>query len=326
MRIHYEKFTSKRCFGIEMEVGNEVSLTTIATIIKNNSTFPLRSNLYKNSINNNYWDLKLDGSCGKNFDDYGMNEGGYEITSFKASGVKQLQHICKVAKHVKKSGVKPNINCGLHIHVDVSDFDEHDMGRLIIAWRCIESIILQAVPFRRRLNKYCMPFSLSKPDPKMEELDYSGIWNYYKPSHINNHSNLDRRKAMNLVNYCRSKVVKSFKRSTVEFRFPEGTLIESNIKNWTRLLVNFVSRIKDQKVCINKIEKYNLEKVLHVLGLGEIGSQNFCILSKGLRETKIWFLQRILRYDNAGTFYGDHDLLVTTAEDILRKMGVKHEN
>lgn len=310
-----------------MEVGNEISLMTIATVIKKTSSYPLRSNMYRNSINNNYWDLKLDGSCGKKFDDFGMNEGGYEITSFKASGINQLHHICKVAKDVKKIGVKPNKNCGLHIHVDISDFDEEDVGRLIVAWQCIEPVVLQAVPYRRRINKYCLPFSSSKNQPNHEITDLAEIWRYYKPSHINNHSNMDRRKTMNLVNYCRSKMVKSFKRSTVEFRFPEGTLIESNIKNWTRLLVNFVSRVKEKKININKIEKYTLQQVLHVLGLGHNNNESFCILSEGLRATKIWFLQRLLRYC-CGFYLESHneDLLFSNAKNILANMGVLDEN
>lgn len=325
MNVNFQKFSTMRNFGIELEIGNEVSLPTIATVINNFSPYPLRSNLYKHSVNNKFWDLKLDGSCGKITDCYGINEGGYEIASFKASGAKQLRHISKTAKCIKKTGAKTNENCGLHIHVDVQDFNEHDMGKLIACWLCVEKAVLLATPRRRRTNKYCLPLGTDNGGlaiPSEKEIDFIEVWNRFKPTNTSCHNNVYRRRTLNVLNWYRSTKVKNFKRSTVEFRFPEGTLVEANIKNWTILLVNFVHRIKTEMKRFAWAKKPELEDILFILGLGH-NQNSFNILSDSLRETKIWFLRRLIRYcydqplefDCIASDYGEQ------ACNVLKKMG-----
>lgn len=333
MKVFCKKFSSNRSYGIELEIGNEVNPQFISSIIRNSSHVPVKNNLYRSSVNNNYWDVKMDGSCGKKTDEFGMNEGGYEITTFKASGYKQLQHICKVVKDIKKIGVKVNKNCGLHIHVDISDFREEDVGRLIKCWLFVEKIIMMAVPDRRRFNKYCMPFSFNEKFSLRENATALEVWNHYKPSHILSHNNTDRRKTMNLVNYCRYLRIKKFKRSTVEFRFPEGTLSSNIVKNWVRLLIEFVNNVKNHDINLNELSKKSFRDQLYVLGLGN-SKDCFNIFSKGLRETKAWFLKRILRYGydaNVSSYlltnpmlWGEEDIKGEVLK-ILSEMGATYE-
>lgn len=317
MEIYYKSFNVYRSYGVEMEFGNEVPLRSIENCIESNSHIPLKTKYYKQSINNNNWDLKLDGSCGKKIDRYGMNEGGFELSSFKARGVKQMLHIANVAKNLKRLGVKVNKNCGFHVHVDVSDFDEFKMGMLIANWVAIEDIVLQAVPSNRRYNKFCYPLkSYGMPNAGMY-LSPEELWHFYKPKTTSMTAN-ERRRCLNLVNYYRFKKLKNFKRSTVEFRFPEGTLVEDNIKNWIRLLVNFVSNTPD--TCDLTKEKNlcdkSLKDILFILGLGS-DKNNFTILSKGLLETKIWFLKRLFGY----SYMSD---IADEAQDILEEIeGIK---
>lgn len=330
MQIDFQKFSNQRNFGIELEIGNEVALNTIATVIKQTSSYPLRSNLYNRSVNNNCWDLKLDGSCGRFTDDYGINEGGFEVASFKASGMKQLRHIGKIANKMKKIGVKTNNNCGLHVHVDISDFTEEDAGKLVAAWLCVEKTLLAASPTRRRCNKYCLPlrnFNNSTSDYLKSDgsgLDYLKVWEHFKPSSTNPHNNVHRRRTMNLLNYYRFKKIKNYKRSTVEFRFPEGTLVEANVTNWTKLLVNFVSGIKNLHYDLNFSKKHSLHDVLFILGLGH-NDQIFTILSDALRDAKIWLLRRLLRYsyDCYMDYSFDFEQMRAQSCDILKKMGEK---
>jgi len=279
-----------------MEFGNEIPLREIEICIQANSSMPLKTKYYKQSVNNNNWDLKLDGSCGKKIDQYGMNEGGFELSSFKARGVKQMQHIAKMAKCLKRLGVKVNKNCGFHVHVDVSDFDEFRMGMLIANWISIEEIILQTVPSNRRYNKFCFPLKSHGMPNGGNYLSPEELWHFYKPK-TTSLTSTERRRSLNLVNYFRFKNLKNFKRSTVEFRFPEGTLVEDNIKNWIRFLVNFVCNtpqdcdLTKEKNLLSK----NLKDALFILGLGS-NKTNFTILSQGLLDTKIWFLKRLCRY------------------------------
>jgi len=302
--IEYLKFVGRRFFGIELEIGNEIPIQTLREIVSLNSFVPVKTSYYRATINNSFWEVKHDGSCGKSVDKFGINEGGYEVTSFKGYGIKDIVHIGNIAKKLKQAGCQVNRNCGLHIHVDVSDFSIEQMGVLIGYWLCIEKIIMQAVPNVRKNNKFCN--ELSKLRSRIADSNFMPIklWNHYKPISVKLHDNFDRRCAMNLVNFYRSMHVKSFKRPTVEFRFPEGTLVPHVIKNWTRILVNFVNKMKNQNLEISSFSNFGLKEALEVLGLSA-KKGSFAILSPGLHESKAWFLRRILRY----AAYPNYELL-----------------
>lgn len=325
MQIFFGKFNTSRNFGIELEIGKEVPLSVIALIIAKNSKYPLKSGSYKQSVNNDYWDLKYDASCGQLTDCYGINEGGFEITSFKASGIKQLQHISKIAKKIKQAGVLTNRHCGLHVHVDIKDFNNSDVGNFVLTWMYIEKMFLLSVPERRRCNKYCTPLYQCYDYNKLKGLKSpEHAWEYFKPLRFSMQDNIERRRVLNIVNYYRSTIIKSFKRPTIEFRFPEGTLVESNIKNWTRLLLNFINNYKTNSRLVQKCDKFlSVEEFLQILGLGENGA-NFKILSQGLRETKIWFLKRLLRYskDDGNKLFTNIDHIREQIVKILDMMGV----
>lgn len=312
--VDFKKFNCKRCFGLEIEVGKEKSMDYIKNVIKDCSGIPVKSNYYRATVNNFYWDLKHDGSCGKKTDKFGINEGGYEINTFKASSLTELLHICHVAKNLKQSGLQINKNCGLHIHIDAHDFSEEQMGVLISNWLCIERTMMQSVPYTRRRNKYCQKLAGSRYPVKATFENAIAVWDAYKPRSTKLHDNSDRRLAMNLVNYFRFLKLKNFLRSTIEFRFPEGTLLQTNVKNWTRILVNFVNKMAYEKQYKNNIVNYNVAQTLEVLGLGG-DKESFYILSPGLFETKKWFLKRIMRFAD----YANHDL-AAEAKEILSNM------
>lgn len=314
--VKYKKFTAKRHFGLELEVGKEVSISRIQEVIASNSFVPVKTGFYRATLNNSYWEVKHDGSCGKNVDKYGINEGGYEIVSYKGYTVKDLSHICKIGQKVKQAGCMVNKNCGLHIHIDVSDFTVNQMGIMIANWLCVEKILLQAVPSVRKNNKFCNALQNLRPKFKDEIVYGVQVWNHYKPYTSKLHDNFDRRCAMNIVNFYRSLTLKTFKRCTVEFRFPEGTLVSQTIKNWARILINFVNKMANQKLNISNIKTCNLTDALEILGLG--GSKDeFHILSPGLHESKIWLLKRIIRYAS----YPHHEL-ISEAKELLKNMEV----
>ena len=132
------------------------------------------------------------------------------------------------------------------------------------------------------------------------------------------HDNTDRRLAVNLVNYYRHLKLKNFYRSTIEFRFPEGTLSQNNVKNWCRVFINFVNKMKQEKVCVKDVNNYGVAQTLEVLGLHG-NKTNFALLSPGLYESKKWFLKRIIRYAE----YSHMDL-VFEAKEILSQMEIHH--
>jgi hypothetical protein len=116
---------------------------------------------------------------------------------------------------------------------------------------------------------------------------------------------------MNLVNFYRSLQLKTFKRPTVEFRFPEGTLVSQSIKNWARILINFVNRMALENLNFESLQTVNLTKTLEILGLGG-DKDKFYLLSPGLHDSKIWLLKRIIRYASY-----PHQELIVEAKKIL---------
>jgi hypothetical protein len=316
MQILFQKLACKRFYGIEMEMGNEVNIAHIRKIIEQNSMIPVKTCAYRATINNSFWDVKHDGSCGKRTDKFGINEGGYEVNSYKAYTAKDLAHICNVAKKLKQAGLIVNNNCGLHVHVDVSDFSEEQMGIFIFNWLKIEEIIFQSVPDIRKRSKYCCKNYYSRSLPfKDKPLDASQIWDYYRPKTTKLHDNMDRRLAVNFVNYYRFLKLKYFHRPTVEFRFPEGTLISYHIKNWVKLFLHFVNNVSRMKK-VDEFKLASLTETLEILGL-EGNENNFSLLSPSLHETKIWFLKRLIRYCDYR-----HLTLKQEAIEILTNMGV----
>lgn len=316
--VDYKKFNTKRYFGIELEIGNEIPISTIRETISCNSHIPVKTSYYRASLNNSFWEVKHDGSCGKNVDKFGINEGGFEVTTFKGNTIKDLLHVCHIARKIKQKGCEVNKNCGLHVHIDVSDFDIETMGILIANWLCIEKTMLQAVPNVRKNNKFCNPLSSLRPKLDLTAYLPKQVWDHYRPYSVKLHDNFDRRCAMNLVNYYRSMIVKNFKRPTVEFRFPEGTLVSRTIKNWARILINFVNNVANSKRMPEEIKPLNLHETLQVLGL-EGGKDEFFILSPGLYESKMWFLRRIQRYAS----YPFHEL-IAESKSILQGMEFKN--
>jgi hypothetical protein len=309
--VEYKKFFSKRFFGLEMEVGREIHITKIQEVISKNSFVPVKTAFYRATLNNNCWEVKHDGSCGKNVDKFGINEGGYEVVSYKGSSIKDISHICYIGQKIKQAGCLVNKNCGLHLHVDVSDFSTSQMGIMIANWICIEKVLLQAVPSVRKNNKFCTLLQTLRPKFREPVVSGSQIWNFYKPYSNKLHDNFDRRCTMNLVNFYRSLQLKTFKRPTVEFRFPEGTLVSQSIKNWARILINFVNRMALENLNFESLQTVNLTKTLEILGLGG-DKDKFYLLSPGLHDSKIWLLKRIIRYASY-----PHQELIVEAKKIL---------
>ena len=317
MQILFQKLACKRFFGVEMEMGNEVGIAHIRRIIEQNSMVPVKTCAYRATINNSYWDVKHDGSCGKKTDKFGINEGGFEVNSFKAYTAKDLTHISNIAKKLKQNGIQVNNNCGLHIHVDVSDFSTDQMGVLIYNWLKIEDIIFQSVPDIRKRSKYCCKNINSRTSFFKDGIKNADeVWDHFRPKTTKLHDNMDRRLAVNFVNYYRYLKLKYFHRPTVEFRFPEGTLISYHIKNWVKLFLNFVNRMSIETKNLENFKFANLEETLNILGLGG-DQQNFMLLSPSLYETKIWFLKRIIRFADYKHLHLKHK-----AKEILEKMGV----
>jgi hypothetical protein len=233
---------------------------------------------YTQSVNNAHWVVKTDASCGRRVKSNGINEGGYEIASFVASGIEDIEKISKVAHNLKRSGVRANNNCGYHIHINASDFNEEEMGQLISYWLLIEDVFFNMVPFRRTVNRYCKKVKIKNNNYKnaMSVIKNSmKIWEMYRPKTINIRNPTEKRYSLNLLNYFVASKTK-FKRKTIEFRFPEGTLCQETI---------------------------------NICGFGD--GKSLCILDHDLIKTKIWVLKRLIRFSKVHEYKNQAKKLLT---------------
>lgn len=285
--IAYIGFTSKRRYGVELEMNKHIGQLAIKNVISTvDQTRPVNVTSWSHSRGNNYWHVKTDSTCGDK--GHGKDDGGWEVASFVAKGCNDLRTIGNVVKALQEIGAEVNANCGFHIHADVSTSRSTDsILNLVKNWLRIEQIIYQMVPANRRDNIYCMPLRSKLRLAKSVNITNDSL-SVKIHDYINNYN--DRRVSFNVWNYFYGDI------RTVELRLPEGTLNHHTVKHWVRMFVHFVSNSSKSGDITDNICPVNLEDTLNILGL--CGKEKFYILSKHLLSTKIWFLKRILKYSN----------------------------
>lgn len=296
--VEYRRFTTKRCFGVEMEVGNEKSREQIREIVRHAS--PKREvhvTDWAQSNDNNYWHVKWDATCGV----LGRgHDNGWELASYVASGYKDVAHIAEVANAMREGGILVNQNCGLHIHADIHDFTADQAAVLVARWMKIEKTLIQAVAPHRMKSKYCRLLSdISKDKLDLKrQYDAPKFWRLVRPTNFHVHDNNQKKVALNMVNYTAAKSGHQ-NRCTVELRLPEGTLFGSDIRNWARCFLNFVDLCKLSEMPIELIPAPDpIEEIMQFFGLED--GANFYILSQGLYEAKLWLLKRMIAYGSPG--------------------------
>jgi hypothetical protein len=293
------KFSIKRSFGVELEISNigqyietkncfNVKIDYIREIVSNNTIKKVvSSNEWSQSVNNDFWHIKYDATCGE----FGKGQGlprGWEVASFKASGYNDLLHIADMANVLAMYGLRVNSHCGLHIHIDVSDFDTDQVAILVARWIKAEYWMKQSVPKNRRNNKYCKFLTSKKKYELFKHYDPNNFWKIIKPTNFNPHENSQKKVALNLVNYTAFK--ESYfsldLRPTIELRLPEGTLDGNDIINWVRLCLFFVEASKKSVMPLTLEPEIKITNALDFLGLN--GTEAF------KKETRNWFLNRII--------------------------------
>jgi len=170
-------------------------------------------------------------------EDGSLPDSGVEINTNPASGDYFLQDARSLATALQACGAHVNDTCGLHVHVDASDFSQYDIRRLILLWSAVERSMFDLAGKDRIENDYCRPCS-----------------GYY--AHIMCGHNLSEwRKRLAIALYKeanretryakREKYIKSryyalnlhsyFFRKTFEFRLHEGRMDAHILENWPLL-------------------------------------------------------------------------------------------
>lgn len=308
--VKYQGLTDRRRFGVELEINNTVPRGLIRDVINDYSDRKIKIASWAQSRNNNYWHVKQDATCGiigRGFDK------GWEVASFVGRGKEDIEHIGMVAQALSEAGCEVNDNCGLHVHVEVTDFDAYQIGILLGHYAKFEWALLQSLPDCRQFNPYCEPlYTEFNTSERRKYWSAPEMWFRMRPFDLSPHDNPCRWRSVNLVNYAHSLVNKNWNRKTVEFRLPECSLIDYDVKNWIRFFVNFVDWVKDQDMPVD-IDGVSFRNAFMHMGLGH-EEDKFYILGKELFSTKTWLLRRFIRFNVTSQFW------VTAAKEMLNEM------
>lgn len=190
--------------------------------------------------------VKYDGSL--------HHDGAREITTTPRAGKSFSTAIIKVVRGLQDVGGETLTDAGIHMHVDVSDFDEYDFRKLAGMWAKMERAVLATVPPARRTNDYCVPW------------DFGGrSWEFVTNVELTegalNVVNLqgNRYKTMNVQSY-------NSDRKTVEFRFMESSLDIRRIKDMASILSNIVETAKRSDIFdVKKAFEHSIERTFGLL-------------------------------------------------------------
>jgi Putative amidoligase enzyme len=134
---------------------------------------------------------------------------------------------------LRAAGGSVNRRCGMHVHLDMSDMDGHQIARLVELYVEFQSEIDAFVaPSRRSTvsNQWCQPW-------------YSGsvtnVCNYFR-SHGTCMPGVDRYRTINVASYT--------KYGTVEVRQHQGSLNAATAKAWGMLLMALVEVARTDRV------------------------------------------------------------------------------
>ncbi len=157
---------------------------------------------------------------------------GMEITSpaleSSAESMSMIKNIIDTVRNKTRSiGRVVNRECGLHVHVDIGEFNTEQIRNLCRIFYNFEGVLFQLQPRSRRNNNYIRPM-----------VEHGTDWiNTFDPDIYNS----DRRNADFMFDHsCSVNFGRFCDRGTVEFRYGAGTIRGAKVVGWIRLLLTLV--------------------------------------------------------------------------------------
>lgn len=189
--------------------------------------------------------VKYDGS---------LPSDGREINMPPRRGTALPKNIVETVQALKYVGAETETEAGVHMHVDVADFDLEDFKKLCGMWHKLESLVMAAMPEHRRSNEHCVRWHKSADWYNAVEM------NFTKGSIARQFNNENRYKTLNFRSY-------KSDRQTVEFRMVEATLDTDRLISLAEIFTGIIQAAK--KVEISKVrtafEKHDDAAMLAIL-------------------------------------------------------------
>lgn len=251
---------------------------------------------YEHTVNNQAWVAKPDSSC------------GMEVVSPPEKGWSGLKRVLKVVHALQNDPlVKSDRRCSVHLHVEIADLTPAQLASVVAWWIKCEPVIMDAMPMERKRNRYCQLIGMNTTFQHNGE--YSDDDLLRKVGDVKYYS-------LNTNQYVLSD------RKTIEFRTMEAAGCKDAylVKQWVRFLIHFVETAANTKRPLayhepkDQDEKMNLtpwtglcwldpEHVLTFLGFNNVEMEipgirpaREYVLSKGMQQTRNWFLARLMRF------------------------------
>lgn len=243
--MSYRPFVARK-FGVEMEM-TEVDIDGNG-IDEDEIKEALRSAVGRRRVNDQQasyyhsdggtWDVKTDSSCAVGYGNgWEVAAPALELDDTAKNG--ELRKACEAL-----TGLRPKINrkCGLHVHVDCSDFSWRDLQHLMVIWSRYEPFFFSVCPTSRRDNdNYCQPWRASRPWSR-----WSSQWaSEVQPALSSSLSEREfQRLAADINRDSSLNITGWWRHGRVEFRLGAGTVNYEKIRRWVQLLLSLVQRAK----------------------------------------------------------------------------------
>jgi len=283
-------FNSTRRFGVEIEINafdglnrpdggrdRPAGMEAVCKLVQQYAAEWCQIRGYAHTEKNDTWVIKPDASC------------GMEVVTPPIKGWKGVMGVCKVVEAFRvHPDIKADRRCSVHVHAEVADLTDEQLAAVVAWWIKCEPVLMDAMPVERKMNRYCQKIGL------LSLLQHDSI---LSPREL-----IDRIADVKYYSLNTHLMKKSgYVRKTIEARIAEaaGCTDPYLVKNWIRLFLHFIE-MTSRRGLPGKYEEGNPmsgycwldpEDVLTVLGFG--GQYE---LSKGLTQTRNWFLARLKKY------------------------------
>lgn len=216
---------SQRKFGVEIEFCTGENICDWATWLT--QTTGIQVSVYGSFYDYDNWKLVRDGSV-----------DGWELVSPILRGDNGMAQVKAMVKALKKHGATMDYSCGLHVHVNASDFSFVNIIDAMKRYDQNEQLIDKAVAENRRgwSNYYAEPMAdyvtevTGQAKSKKQLRELLGEEGY---------GSIERYAKLNICSY--------MKHGTLEFRHHEGTLDVRKITSWINFCVRFMDDVRAKK-------------------------------------------------------------------------------
>lgn len=296
-KIQSETFllnTSKRLVGCEIEI-DKLERPIFENTLCNKIQMPVA---YNNAV---LWDAGAvavyDGS---------LSNTGFEICTFPANGDAFFKQIESITTAINRQRAIINSRCGMHIHVDASDFDARDVCNFMKLYCLIENAVFSTLPSSRNNNRYCKKItSLNNDVNFLFTKGVKAVSAAALSAYEVRNPNKEKLKALKQDKkpYSRYKAVNLsswFYQGTIEFRMFNGTTDYTKITNWCTFWANLLTLVKTTLNTPKKIYNFLGVKAEDVSNLFFNKEESWKALMKVCSSDKQrnWFTKRRDKFQN----------------------------